>query len=194
MNRIHRWFCRSTAWKKQLETEVLPWALQGVSLQEDDVLELGPGPGLTTDFLRKRVRSLTALELDSKLARSLGRRIGRDGVRVVNGDATRLPFADGRFSTVLAFTMLHHVPCPQLQDKLFGEALRVLRPGGLFVGIDSRASFRMRIFHIGDTMVLIDPNTLPKRLESGGFSDIAVSATDRRFRFTARRPPGAISG
>ncbi|MGH9328044.1 MAG: class I SAM-dependent methyltransferase [Terriglobia bacterium] len=187
MNRIHLWFCRSERWKRRLKAEVLPWALEGVSLEAADVLELGPGPGLTTDFLSNRVRSLTALELDSELARSLGRRIGGSGVRVVNGDATMLPFAGGRFSTVLAFTMLHHVPSPVLQDQLFSEAFRVLKPGGIFLGIDSRASLRMRVFHLWDTMVIIDPDILPRRLESSGFSDVAVSATDRRFRFTARR-------
>jgi hypothetical protein len=38
---------------------VIPWALDGLDPGED-VLELGPGPGLTTDVLRERAARLTA--------------------------------------------------------------------------------------------------------------------------------------
>jgi hypothetical protein len=41
----------------------------------------------------------------------------------------------------------------------------VLRPGGTFVGVDSLQSLLMTIFHIRDTMMLIDPAGLPARLE-----------------------------
>jgi hypothetical protein len=51
MNRLHRWYCRSSHWKKTLENEVLPEVLSGVNLG-DEVLELGPGPGLATDWLQ----------------------------------------------------------------------------------------------------------------------------------------------
>jgi len=51
--------------------------------------------------------------------------------------------------------MLHHVASPALQDRLFAEVYRVLRPGGAFAGIDSMRSVLMRIFHIRDTMVLV---------------------------------------
>ena len=57
-------------------------------------------------------------------------------VEVVETDATAMPFPDGSFSTVLSFTMLHHVPSVTLQDQLLAEAWRVLRPGGVFAGTD----------------------------------------------------------
>jgi hypothetical protein len=53
MNRLHRWICRSSFWKKFLQNEMLPWALKDVGLGQN-LLEVGPGPGLTTDFLRTR--------------------------------------------------------------------------------------------------------------------------------------------
>ena len=34
------------------------------------------------------------------------------------GDATKLSFPDGRFSGAVCFSMLHHVPSPELQDRL----------------------------------------------------------------------------
>src|SRR6516165_7436715 len=51
MNRLHRWYCRSSRWKRTLDNNILPWALSGIQLGEQ-VLEVGPGPGLTTDWLR----------------------------------------------------------------------------------------------------------------------------------------------
>jgi hypothetical protein len=45
----------------------------------------------------------------------------------------------------------------------------------------------MRIFHIWDTLVLVDPKTLPARLEAAGFEEIKIEEGDGRFRFSARR-------
>ena len=67
MNLIHRWLCRSAGWRKQLEADVIPWVLRDVELGSE-VLEVGPGPGLTTDLLRPRITHLTAIEIDSGLA------------------------------------------------------------------------------------------------------------------------------
>lgn len=187
MNRLHRWYCRSSRWKKKLETEILPWSLHGVELGTS-VLEIGPGPGLTTDWLRERCTGLTCLELDRDLARSLEQRVTGSGIHVDCGDGTRMPYPDCSFSSVILFTVLHHVPSPTLQNRLFTEAYRVLRPGGMFAGVDSAPSLLMRIFHVGDTMVLVDPAGLPPRLESAGFREVAIEAGAGRFRFRTRRP------
>jgi len=192
MNRIHRWYCRSSHWKKTLESEVLPWSLCGVDLG-NDVLEVGPGPGLTTDWLRLRYRSLDCIEVDRELARSLGLRMTNSNVRVQCADATKMPYRHGAFSGAVCFTMLHHVPSSAMQDRLFAEVYRVLMPGGVFAGTDSMRSLLMRVFHIRDTMVLVDPATLPARLGSIGFEKVKVEIGTGRFRFSARRPPEMTS-
>ena len=151
------------------------------------VLEVGPGPGLTTDLLRPRIARLTVLEIDSALANSLAARLLASNVTVIRGDATSMPFADAQFSAAVCFTMLHHVPSPQLQDKLLEEVLRVLAPGGVFAGVDSRQSLRMRLIHIRDTLVPIDPNSFGARLEAAGFRDVFIEANKQAFRFRARR-------
>lgn len=186
MNRIHRYLCRSAAWRKRLEQSILPWALQGVDLG-DDVLEVGPGPGLTTDLLRPRIDRLTALEIDARLAESLQDRLRDTNVNIVEGDATAMPFADHRFSAVVSFTMLHHVRTPSLQDRLLREVYRVLRPGGFFAGVDSRQSLGMRLIHFRDTLVPIDPERFPARLKAVGFTHVLVEANAKSFRFCARR-------
>jgi ubiquinone/menaquinone biosynthesis C-methylase UbiE len=151
----------------------------------DEVLEIGPGFGVTTAVLMRRPGTLTALEVDEKSVGYLNGRFG-DEVTVLHGDGAAMPLPDNGFSAACCFTMLHHVPSPQLQDRLFAEARRVIRPGGVFAGTDSLPSLRFRLIHLGDTMVTIDPDGLPDRLRAAGFGDVEVSVGTHRFRFRAQ--------
>jgi SAM-dependent methyltransferase len=187
MNRAHRWFCRSSFWREALNKAVIPWALKGLDLGRD-ILEVGPGPGLTTDILRRQFNHVTSIEIDSELAASLKARLEGTNVRVIEGDATRMPLEDNSFSGAVSFTMLHHVPSAQLQDRLLAEVYRVLRPGGTFAGTDSRWSAGFQVFHLFDTMVIVDPKSFVKRLEAVGFTDVNVDLAKRAFRFRAKRP------
>jgi SAM-dependent methyltransferase len=188
VNQLHHCLCRSAHWRKTLEQRV-PWVLSGADLGAN-VLETGPGPGLTTDILRSRVPHLTAIETDPRLAQSLSSRLRDTNVEVVAGDATAMPFRDGVFSGCAAFTMLHHVPSRQLQDKLLCEVWRVLKPGRVSVGSDTLQSFFMRMLHMGDTFVPLNPDTFAKRLEAAGFAVLELEKTIGAFRFYARRPVG----
>jgi len=187
MNLLHRWYCGSSRWAALVEGTLLPWALEGVELGAE-LLELGPGPGLTTGVLRRRVARVTAVELDAALAARLARRLAGSGVRVVRGDGAALPFRDRSFDAAAVFTMLHHVPSEALQDRLLAEVCRCLRPGGLLVGSDTLPSLRFRLYHLADTMVVVDPDRLPVRLEAAGFDDPLVDTRTGRLRFRARRP------
>jgi SAM-dependent methyltransferase len=187
MNLLHRLLCRSALWRWTVERCVIPWVLEGLD-PGADVLELGSGPGLTTDVLRERTARLTAVELDPRLAASLQERMKSTNVEVVETDATAMPFPDGSFSAVLSFTMLHHVPSATLQDQLLAEAGRVLRPGGVFAGTDTAPGVLLRLAHIGDTRVPVDPATLSHRLETAGFDEL--KARRRATTGQLRSPSG----
>jgi SAM-dependent methyltransferase len=186
MNFIHRRLCSSDRWRTTLEKFVMPWTLEGIDLGAN-VLEVGPGPGLTTDLLHGRVSRLTCVEIDRGFADSLSRRMAGNNVTVLCEDATTMRLPDASFDGAVSFTMLHHVPSAALQDRLLAEVARVLRPGGIFAGTDSRYSLYLRLLHVFDTMVLVDPATLPERLERAGFTDIKVDTNPYAFRFRARR-------
>ena len=186
VNLLHRLVCRSAPWRWVVERRLLPWALDGLELG-DSVLELGPGPGLTTDALRRRVAHLTALEIDPRLASTLQERLKDTGVEVVRADATAVPYPDRSFSAVLSFTMLHHLPSEALQDRLLAEAWRVLRPGGVFAGTDSTSSALLRLSHLGDAWTPVDTATFSSRLEAIGFGEVAVDKGLGEFRFRAFR-------
>ena len=187
MNRLHNLICSSAWWARSVEHELLPWALDGVSLG-DEVLEFGPGFGATTRVLALRCDKLSVLELDAGYCRRLRAQLG-DKVAVTQGDATRMPFEDRRFSAVVCFTMLHHIPSRELQDRALTEAARVLRPGGMFAGSDSiGVGGVFRAVHIGDTLNLVNPDTFAKRVTAAGFVRPRIDKSMRSFRWQAVKP------
>jgi SAM-dependent methyltransferase len=182
MNRIHQWYCASAWWRRHIPA-LLSWATQGVDLTDADVLELGSGPGLTTDWLAPRSRRLTTIDSDRRAATALQQRL--PNVEVHHGDATDLPFSDRRFDIVVCFTMLHHVRAPQDQDALFRETARVLRAGGIFAGSDGTGGPLFRLGHVSDVMVLVEPVSLPGRLVAAGFQDPVVEQRRNVLRWNA---------
>jgi SAM-dependent methyltransferase len=187
MNEAHLRICSSPEWAEYVENDLLPWALDGADLG-DDVLEVGSGPGLTTDVLRRRVPRLTAVEIDDDLARKLAGRLAGTNVEVVNADGTLLPFPAGRFSAATMFTMLHHVPSIELQDRLLAEVRRVLRPGGMLAGSDSPETPERRELHEGDIYLPVEPAGFRDRLLAAGFADATVETGEHSFRFRATVP------
>lgn len=156
---------------------IVPYALADARLG-DDVLEIGPGPGMTTDLLRAQLPKLTAVELDERLAGALAGRLSGSNVDVVHADATAMPFEGERFTGAVCFTMLHHVPTVELQDRLFAEVARVLRHGAVFVASDSVASDELAALHDDDVYNPIDPLTVQTRLAAAGFASIEVRSNE----------------
>src|SRR6266542_1102195 len=169
MSRFECAFCRGAGWRAFAGRIVLPWALQGERLG-GDVLEIGGGGG-------------------AMAARLLATSADRASVR--QADATQLPFPDDRFDAVLSFIMLHHVID---WEAAVGEAIRVLRPGGVLVGYDLVASRPGRWLHQakGARHRLMAPRELRDRL-----ADLPTEAVRLRpglaglvGRFTARKALG----
>jgi ubiquinone/menaquinone biosynthesis C-methylase UbiE len=186
MNEAHLRILSSDEWVQTLKEEFLPWLARAGDLG-DNVLELGPGPGLTTNLLMQQVGHLTVVELDPGLATALADRLGGTNVTVVHGDATSTGLDSDLFTAVVCFSMLHHVPSPPLQNFVFQEASRVLTPGGRFTGVDTLDTEAARELHVDDVYVPVPPTTLRSRLAATGFGEIAVETTDRRLRFMAQK-------
>ena len=178
MNENHQRLCGSPEWAAQLQETVLPRVSRDVGLGQR-MLEIGPGPGAATDWLRHRVPTLTAIEIDPVAAGKLRDRFAGTNVEIVTGDATQLPWPDDSFDTVSTHTMLHHVPTRPGQNRVLAEALRVLRPGGALLASDSLPSTTLHEFHAGDIYNPVDPGGLITRLQTIGYGRVMVEVGDR---------------
>lgn len=185
MNDGHMAFCASDEWRTIVRDTILPVALHGVDLG-GQAIEIGPGPGFTTDVLRTMTAHLTAVEVDEGLAASLADRLGEGNVDVVVGDATALEFPSDHFTGAASFHMLHHIAPSSEQDRAFAELARVLVPGGVLVAADGTHSEGSARFHEGDTYNPIDPEELASRLGAAAFGSIEVRTYDLGWVCTAR--------
>ena len=186
MNEDHAKLCSSPEWAAYIQNEILPSLTQHADLGAD-MIEIGPGPGAATEWLRHRVRRLTAQEVDPAAAAALAGKYAGGNVAVVVGDATDLSFPDESFDSAGSFTMLHHVPTQALQNKILAQVLRVLKPGGVLIASDSLASNDLHHFHAGDTYNPVDPAWLLGRLQTLGFGEITIMV-DETLKFVARKP------
>jgi SAM-dependent methyltransferase len=104
----------------------------------DRVLDLGCGGGRHAFEAARRGARVVALDTDhseldkvtaifAAMAQAGEIPAGGSGMPVL-GDATRLPFPDGSFDSVIAAEVLEHLPTDQIA---INEIARVLRPGGV---------------------------------------------------------------
>jgi 16S rRNA (adenine1518-N6/adenine1519-N6)-dimethyltransferase len=90
--------------------------------RDDVVLEIGPGRGVLTAYLARRVGLVHAVEIDRSLERELGGSLaGLDNVRLHFGDAVRMDLAalepaPGKFVANLPY----HVATPLVVESLDG--------------------------------------------------------------------------
>lgn len=72
-------------------------------LQQDTVVEIGPGHGRLTRMLSKRVRKVIAIELDNELFEKLERDFsGDNNIELIHGDALKFPYENIREFKVVA--------------------------------------------------------------------------------------------
>jgi ubiquinone/menaquinone biosynthesis C-methylase UbiE len=182
----HHAVCATPEWSEYVRDEVVAFVKEHARLGAR-MLEIGPGPGGCTEWLRLEVPRLVALELDPRIAAALAGRYVGANVEVVVGDATALSYPDASFDSVGCFTVLHHVPTWRMQNAILSEALRVLRPGGVLVCSDCLASARMHDLHAGDVYNPLDPGSLIPRLQAIGFERLTM-VVDDLVKFVARKP------
>jgi ubiquinone/menaquinone biosynthesis C-methylase UbiE len=186
MNRFETWVCGSAYWRYVTRRQLLPWVLQGSQLGEH-VLELGAGSGAATEALGQLATRVTSLEYDRASAAKLSTRVNGSNAAVIQGDAARLPFSDGKFSSAIAILMLHHLRSNELQDRAFAEISRVLRPGGVFLAFEIQDGWLNRVGHIRSTFVPVVPASAFARLTAAGFSKVTVDFRRGGFRIRALR-------
>jgi len=115
---------------------------------DEEVLDIGCGPGLALIGAAKRLTSGHATGIDKWMILHGEKRNApeitlenariegvEDRVKVIDGDAASLPFQDKSFDVVISGFVFHHLP-PEIRVKALQEALRVTRIGGRILIID----------------------------------------------------------
>lgn len=96
------------------------------------VLDVGCGTGGTLRWLLDRFPGVRVVGLDVA-AEALRHARGQGALPVLQGSATQLPFPAATFDLVVSFDVLQHLPGGTGDVAALREAVRVLRPGGLFL-------------------------------------------------------------
>ena len=187
MNLAENLICSSSLWRYLTQRQLLPWLLSGTCLG-DHLLEIGAGYGAATSYLQTRVPRVTSLEYAHNSVLKLRSQSSNSPASAVRGDAAHLPFACQVFSSALAILVLHHLKSTQLQDRMFAEAFRVLRPGGIFIAFEIPDTWFHRVGHIHSTFTPLAPSSAFARLNAAGFSKVTLDARKGAFRVTAFRP------
>ncbi|MGH2597276.1 MAG: class I SAM-dependent methyltransferase [Actinomycetota bacterium] len=116
-------------------------------------------------------------------------RLREAGAVGVNGDATRLPFADGSFDGVISVEAAFHFPS---RARFFAEAYRVLRPGGVLSMSDIptyryprgprelvAAISQLRVWGLG-AHAAATPVEIVGAVEVAGFADVETELVGER--------------
>ena len=159
MNEAHQ-ACGGDEWRGMMRNVILPWAIGEVELG-DDVIEVGPGYGATTDVFRESIAHITSVEIDEQLARMLTERFAdaRRTSRSCMATAPPSTIPTIGFSGAACFTMLHHVPTTSCKTALRGGGPRAQARRRL-VASDSLASDELASHHEDDTYNPVDPASL----------------------------------
>jgi ubiquinone/menaquinone biosynthesis C-methylase UbiE len=96
-----------------------------------DVLELGCGTGLNTEWLAGAARRVVGIDFSEGMLRQAERRVDATNASFLRHDlGAALPFEGGSWDVVVFALVLEHMASVA---GAIGEAARVLRPGGALV-------------------------------------------------------------
>ena len=141
----------------------------------DDVLEVGPGYGATTDVLSQAVPRLTSVEIDDELAAMLTDRFADvPSVEIVAATPPRSP-----------------TPTTASPARRASRCCITSRPSSCRIGCSPRSpgccgraprwspatawpASELEAHHEGDTYNPVDPRHVPARLAAAGFEDVDV--------------------
>ncbi len=111
------------------------------------LLDVGCGTGLILDLANDLFEELYGIDISPEM---LGKVTPRPNVKTQLATAEAMPFLDGTFDMVTAYSVLHHIEDP---GRVFGEVRRTLKPGGVFYADESPSQ------HYRDALVALNPKS-----------------------------------
>lgn len=136
---LHQWFVLGPLLKR------LP------TVTYNQILQIGAGVGITTEFLRNKYPTarITATDFDEESVATAQQKRKLPNVKFAQADATHLHYPDNYFDAAFSILTLHHI---QNFPKAIRELARVVRHGGDIYILDiPSASFNL--FHFRKSKV-----------------------------------------
>jgi len=159
----------------------------------DKVLDIGTGNGVLAVKLAQRFQDACVTGMDywgndweyakavcDENARSAG---VSERVSFVKGDAAALEFADDEFDAIVSNLTFHEVKSVAQKSEVVKEALRVLKPGGVFAFVD----------YFYESRYYGQLSDFEARLAELGLSKLTLVPIDQKLKFPALlRHPKAL--
>ena len=179
--------------------------LRGVDVRDRNVLEIGSGLGAASVALVETfgARSVLGVDVEAHLIEHSRERAAVSGlaerVRFQLVDPGPLPFDDGSHDMVFSKDAIVHIP-----DKAacYAEVLRVLAPGGVFVGSDwlrggeetftTDAREWLESVHLDFRMETLEQTH--RALERSGFERVGLVDRNEWYRGEVRKELATLSG
>ncbi|MDP2759246.1 MAG: class I SAM-dependent methyltransferase [Sideroxyarcus sp.] len=144
------------------EYEAIIDAVWGANMEGSHIADIGSASGVSAALFAARGAHVTGIEIAPELV-AQARELWRDyaeRIEFVVGDAEHLELPDASLDAVFFGGVLHHIP--QL-EKVYDEAMRVLKPGGKFVAIEPNRGDLLELIEWGvaDLRGKLTPNEYP---------------------------------
>ena len=119
-------------------------ALENVDVAGRTILDVGCGSGLFFSQVAVQADMVVGVDVSRKLLMKAKEHAGDFGnVHVLLADADHLPFKDGFFGAVFAFTVLQNMPKP---NETLNELKRAAKKGGRVVVTGLKKAFSLEKF------------------------------------------------
>lgn len=104
-------------------------------LNKKAAIDVGCGDGIFLDYLEKQFgfKKVVGLDIDPQRCRTAKKL--NPGIRIVEADAEKVPFADESFDFVFVNALLHHLENPY---QVINELIRICRNNGLVIIVEPR--------------------------------------------------------
>lgn len=96
-------------------------------LSDEKILDVGSGPGRDGILLQQSGKKVTCIDASEEMVRLSAEK----GLESILGNFNKLPFGDGTYDGIWAYTSLLHTPKNSVEKPL-SEIRRVLKPSGIF--------------------------------------------------------------
>jgi ubiquinone/menaquinone biosynthesis C-methylase UbiE len=99
------------------------------------VLDVATGTGKQAFAFARKGFQVTGIDFSEEMLQIARRKNKYPGVKLENGDATNLPYANDHFDITCISYALHDMP-PSFRGQVLAEMVRVTRPAGTIMVID----------------------------------------------------------